>query len=203
VGDVPGFEIPGRFFQFLRSGDARPLEPVLEHNRIDLVSLAAVTARAARLADDGHEACRDDGEALALGRIYERGEAFARADACYRAAAESSNPEIRGEALYRLGLRLRRERRFAEAAVRWREILALTEPATIRRRGALAELRQCAVEALAIHHEHRDRDLLSARELALFALQEGDNRAADGMRHRLARLDRKIAKKRDAQLFSS
>src|SRR5262249_24635943 len=49
VGDVGGFEIPSRFFQFLRSGDPRPLEPVLEHNRLDLVSLAAVTARAARL----------------------------------------------------------------------------------------------------------------------------------------------------------
>ena len=203
VGDVPGFEIPGRFFQFLRSGDPRPLEPVLEHNRIDLVSLAAVTALAARLADDGHEACRDGAEALALGRIYERAEAFERADACYRSAAQATSPEIRGEALYRLGLRLRRGRRFAEAAVIWKDILALTEPVAVRRRGSLSELRQCAVEALAIHHEHRDRDLLSARELALFALQDGDGRGSDGMRHRLARIDRKIAKKRDAQLFSS
>ena len=28
VGDVGGFEIPSRFFQFMRSGDPRPLEPV-------------------------------------------------------------------------------------------------------------------------------------------------------------------------------
>src|SRR5215204_4646538 len=34
VGDVDGFEIPGRFFQFLRTADPRPLEPVLEHNRL-------------------------------------------------------------------------------------------------------------------------------------------------------------------------
>ena len=47
VGDVPGLEIPARFFRFVRSGDPRPLEPVLEHNRLDLVSLAAVMARAA------------------------------------------------------------------------------------------------------------------------------------------------------------
>ena len=92
VGDVPGFEIPGRFFQFLRTGDPRPLEPVLEHNRLDLVSLAAVTARAARLAADGADACRDGAEALALGRIYERAEAFARAEGCYRRAAVSENP---------------------------------------------------------------------------------------------------------------
>jgi hypothetical protein len=203
VGDVPGFEIPDRFFRFLRSGDPRPLEPVLEHNRIDLVSLAAVTAHAARLAQDGHGACRDCAEALALGRIYERADALERADECYLRGADSDNPEVRAEALYRLALRRRRDRRFAEAAAFWRDLLALTEPKSLRRRGSLADLRQCAVEALAIHHEHRDRDLMSARELALFALQEGDARSADGLRHRIARLDRKIAKKRDAQLFTS
>ena len=63
VGDVGGFEIPSRFFQFLRSGDPRPLEPVLEHNRLDLVSLAGVMARALELARDGHAACRDCAEA--------------------------------------------------------------------------------------------------------------------------------------------
>jgi uncharacterized protein YprB with RNaseH-like and TPR domain len=40
VGDVPGFEIPARYFQFLRAGDARPLGAVFEHNRLNLLSLA-------------------------------------------------------------------------------------------------------------------------------------------------------------------
>ncbi len=87
VGDVPGFEIPSRYFRFLRSGDPRPLEPVLEHNRLDLVSLAAVTARAARLVTDGAEGCPDGAQALALGRIYERAGSRDRAEACYRKAA--------------------------------------------------------------------------------------------------------------------
>jgi uncharacterized protein YprB with RNaseH-like and TPR domain len=203
VGDVPGGEIPERFFRFQRSGDAAPLEPVLEHNRIDLVSLAAVTARAARLAQAGHDACADSTEALALGRVFERAELMGRAEACYRSATESDDLDVRGEALYRLALRCRRDRRFEEAAARWREVLALTEPRAVRRRGALGELRQCAVEALAIHHEHRERDLMSARELALFALQEGDASRADAVRHRLARLERKIARRTNAQLFTS
>jgi hypothetical protein len=213
VGDVGGFEIPGRFFQFLRSGDPRPLEPVLEHNRLDLVSLAAVMARAMELARDGPAACRDCAEALALGRIYERAatdermrdreSVRARAESCYRRAAESRTTAVRGEALYRLALRHRRERRFAEAAATWREVIDLTEPRAVRRIAGLGELRQFAAEALAIHHEHRERNLGSARELALFALEEADGRRADGMRHRLARIDRKIAQKTDAQLFSS
>ena len=203
IGDVAGFEIPGRFFQFLRTGDPRPLEPVLEHNRLDLVSLAAVTAHAARLAREGDGACRDESEALALGRVLERAQAFDRAEACYARAAQSECAEIRGEALYRLGLRYRRERRFAEAAGMWSAIVALTEPPGRRRQPGMSSLRQFAVEALAIHQEHRERDLESARELALFALQEDPPAPAraDGLRHRLARLDRKIARK-SAQLFS-
>ena len=53
VGDVPGFEIPSRYFRFVREGDAHPLEAVLEHNRIDLISLALVTARAITLIGAG------------------------------------------------------------------------------------------------------------------------------------------------------
>jgi len=201
LGDVPGMEIPSRFFRFVRSGDPCPLEPVLEHNRIDLVSLAAVTARATKLAREGHDACRDCAEALALGRVFEKVQLTARAEACFRRAAGAANQGVRGEALYRLAVRLRRDRRFDEAAAMWRELLALTEGQSVRR-GLLGDLRQVAVEALAIHHEHRARDLAGARELALAALDEGSCRAED-LRYRVARLDRKLAKKRDAQLFSS
>jgi uncharacterized protein YprB with RNaseH-like and TPR domain len=203
VGDVPGGEIPGRFFQFLRSGDPRPLEPVLEHNRLDLVSLAAVTARALQLAADGVGACRDVSEALALGRVYERSGDLPRADGCYRRAADAEDVEVRGEALYRLGLRCRRERRFDEAADVWRTLLTLVADGP-RTTPATDALRQFAAEALAIHQEHRTKDFLAARELAMFALEEmGETsgrrtRGKDGLRHRLARLDRKITRERES-----
>jgi uncharacterized protein YprB with RNaseH-like and TPR domain len=201
LGDIPGMEIPSRFFRFVRSGDPCPLEPVLEHNRIDLVSLAAVTARATKLAREGHDACRDCAEALALGRVFEKVQLTARAEACFRRAAGAADHSVRGEALYRLAVRLRRDRRFEEAATVWRELLALTEPRSARR-GLLGDLRQVATEALAIHQEHRARDLAGARELALAALDEAGART-DDLRYRLARLDRKLAKKRDAQLLWS
>ena len=110
---------------------------------------------------------------------------------------------MKAEAFYRLALRYRRERRFEDAAAIWHQVLELTEPRGVRRIAGLAALRQFAAEALAIHHEHRERDFEGARELALFALSEADGRRIDGVRHRLARLDRKIAKKINAQpLFS-
>jgi tetratricopeptide (TPR) repeat protein len=202
VGDVPGLEIPARYFRFLRSGDARPLEPVLEHNRLDLVSLAAVTARALQLVDEGTGSCRDAAEALALGKVYERAGSFDRAVECYRHAVADrrAHVDVRAEALYRLGLRQRRERRFAEAAETWRTLLALNSGRI--RTPLLGPLRQFAAEALAIHHEHRERDFEGARELALLALDHTDDSTkASATQHRLSRLDRKIAAQSTSQLF--
>ncbi|MGH9140172.1 MAG: ribonuclease H-like domain-containing protein, partial [Vicinamibacterales bacterium] len=85
-GDVPGFEIPGRYFQFVRSGDPAPLEPVLEHNRLDLLTLAALTARLLNLARSGPDAIADAREALALGHVYARGGLDERARASFRRA---------------------------------------------------------------------------------------------------------------------
>src|SRR5262249_35440553 len=106
VGDVPGMEIPARYFRFLRTGDARPLEPVLEHNRLDLISLAAVAAHAVELVEHGSGRCRDAAEGLALGRVYERAGAIERAMACYDFAANDrrANVDVVGEALYRRGV---------------------------------------------------------------------------------------------------
>ena len=39
VGDVPGEQIPQLYHDFVRLGDAALLDPVLEHNRLDLVTL--------------------------------------------------------------------------------------------------------------------------------------------------------------------
>jgi tetratricopeptide (TPR) repeat protein len=202
VGDIPGMDIPGRYFAFLRSGDARPLEPVLEHNRLDLISLAAVVSEGVQLVEEGQDRCRDGAEALSLGKVYERAGSIERAIGCYtRAAADASACiDITAEALYRLGVRLRRDRRYADAAECWRRILDLRS----RRTSALlAPLRQYAVEALAIHHEHRERDYEGAKELTLQLLEESDDWVrprTEANRHRLARLEKKIAKRND--LFS-
>ena len=168
----------------------RPLEPVLEHNRLDLVSLAAVTARALQLVDEGKTSCRDAAEALALGKVYERADCLDRASrllSTRRDRIRAAHLDVRAEALYRLGLRLRRDRRFAEAAVVWRELLDLTEPAGPRD-AVFTSLRQFAAEALAIHHEHRERDYEVARELALFALNDADD---EGVELRLDRATRR------------
>jgi uncharacterized protein YprB with RNaseH-like and TPR domain len=200
VGDVPGMEIPSRYFRFLRSGDARPLEPVLEHNRLDLISLAAVAAHAVELVEHGSDRCRDAAEALALGKVYERAGSIDRALACFDRAAGDRRAavEIVGEALYRRGVRLRRDRRFEDAAGAWRAILEVKG-----RSAMIRSLKQYATEALAVHHEHREKDYEGARELAMTLLDDEMFDRRDGARHRIARLDRKISSNDNRKLASN
>ncbi|MCC7418167.1 MAG: ribonuclease H-like domain-containing protein [Acidobacteria bacterium] len=182
TGDVAGCEIPGRYFAFVREGDARPLAPVLEHNRLDLLSLAALTARMLCLLRRGPAAARDAQEMLALGRIYARGGLDAPARQAFEAAASAGGGALRVEALRQLALAWRRARRHEDAASCWRALLDA--------RGCPPHLAAEAMEALAVHHEHRTRDLAAARALALGSLGRGAQAAA--LQHRLARLDRKM-----------
>ena len=210
IGDVPGFEIPERYFQFVRSGDAQPLADVFEHNRLDLLSLAGLTAHLLSLIADGAHSTSDARECLALGRVYERAGETPRADVAFERAASLAAASttsgsrarrhiasewawtaqgIRAEALRSLAVGARRARRFTAAAEWWRQLLEVP--------GCPAQLRRDATEALAIHHEHRDRDLTAAKMFALKSLESGTATAwGDAVRHRLARIERKMVSER-------
>jgi uncharacterized protein len=195
-GDVPGFEIPARYFHYVRSGDARPLEAVLEHNRLDLLSLAFLTSRAAMLLEEGPSAVRAAREAIGLGRLYERGGLLPEAQRCFVRAAEfPADGPTTVEALRACAVVLRRLRRFAEAADYWRKVVDV--------RDAPESMVREATEALAVHHEHRLRDLQTARALALRSLDcQGTAARTHALQHRLARLTRKIGDERQsAALF--
>jgi uncharacterized protein len=187
IGDVPGIEIPARYFQFIRSGDARPLAAVLEHNRLDLLSLAGLTARLLHLVRRGPDAAKDAREALALGRVYARAGLDARAREAFQQAVDraSANGAIRIDSLRLLALAWRRARQHEQAASCWRALLAAPAcPRTVAREAA---------DALAIHHEHRLRDLASAKLFALRSLEWGVRPASHAaVQHRLARIQRKI-----------
>lgn len=194
-GDVPGFEIPSRYFAYVRSGNARPLAAVLEHNRLDLISLAILTARAAQMLEEGPAAARSGREALGLGRIYEQSSLAADAWAAYAIAAGIKKWEgggtlyvdstTRAEALRACAILSRRQRKYDDAAEAWRRLLQLP--------GCPVAVAREATEALAIHHEHRLRDAATARQFASQALLFPSTAArTQAARYRLARLDRKL-----------
>ena len=197
VGDVPGMEIPGRYFDYIRYGDAELLEPVLHHNRLDLLSLALLTARAIRLIREAvaerAPIITNPQERLAVGRELMRLHQRSAAEACFRSVAECSTApdSVRSEALYSWARLLRRARRHQEAAEVWRR---LASSRTVR-----AVLRAEAQEALAIHYEHRDRDLEKAQQWATGALIAGAGaRHRTAVTHRLARLRRKITVQKES-----
>jgi uncharacterized protein YprB with RNaseH-like and TPR domain len=192
TSDVLGYEIPSRYFRFLRTGDATPLRRVLEHNRLDLLTLANLTARAIHLVRLGSEQVRHPREALALGRIYARAGFEARARLAYQHAVELSRPavssEIRVEALRFLARAMRRSRRYDEAVSCWQQILESP--------GCAGHVASEANEALAIHHEHRVRDLDSAQTFAWRSLKNGGHPAwNEAVQRRLARIQRKMERK--------
>ncbi len=191
VGDVPGFEIPARYFHFLRTGDGAAVSGVLEHNQHDLISLAGVMAQALSLAADGPEACRESCEQLALGRLYERAGRREQALAAYELAVSGSERSERGvrlQALVCLAVLLGRLDRHAESAAAWQGVLDHA-----RRYGAPAAVEQRAVQALAIHHEHRARDLGEAHRYAERLSRQTSGRARHKAAHRLGRIERKMS----------
>ena len=185
-GDVPGFEIPARYFQFVRTGDARPLAAVFEHNRLDLLSLAALTAgcfiwsggagrreRSARSAGARPALCARRARAGRAREAYERGR-----------PGPAPSTAVHVDALARS--------RSRGAAVRTIEERPATGGRSSTFRGCPRHVAREASEALAIHHEHRAHDL---RRRGVSAAQPGGwDQAAwnEGGRHRLARIERKI-----------
>ena len=184
TGDVPGIEIPARYFDYVHGGDATALVPVLEHNRLDLLSLAMVTAHTMRLLDGGAAAASTSREALGIGRLYERAGMVDEALDCFvRAARMGGGPTA--EALRAEAVLCRRLRRHEQAARAWQRLLE--QP------GCGARAVREAAEALAVYHEHRRRDPGAARSFAVRSLQmDGSPARRLAGQYRLARLDRKL-----------
>jgi tetratricopeptide (TPR) repeat protein len=185
-GDVSGDEIPRQYFRFVRTGDARPLTRVLAHNRGDLLSLAALTARALHLVRSGPSAAGNAREALALGWIYRRAGLTEQAVDAYQRATDSAvSSSIQAQALKALAVAARRARSHHEAAGYWSRLLGVA--------GCSDVVLREAAEALAVYHEHRIRDLEAARTFARRTVELGRTaRAHESGNYRLKRIERKL-----------
>jgi len=71
--DVPGWMVPQLYFDYLQSGDARPLTQVFYHNAQDILSLVTLAAYLGQIGADPLGQCLLQGEDLySLGRFLER-----------------------------------------------------------------------------------------------------------------------------------
>ncbi len=219
-GDVPGFEIPGRYFHYVRTGDPRPLQGVVEHNRLDLLSLALMTARAAQLVEEGPASVKTVREAVGLGRLYERAGMRTKARACFARACGMDGATPVGRVHSDVGRvlldpavgvhsnvgRVRLDAADTDAVVEalWAYALLCRRDRDYRDAAAawqqLIEMHRCpphvfreATEALAVHHEHRLRDPGAAMTFAMKSLPfQGTPARRQALDHRVTRLNRKL-----------
>ena len=187
-GDIPGEEIPQVYFDWVRRRDARMLAKVFEHNRQDIVSLAALAVLACQWVEEGR--AEDPRDVFSLARVLERARLYDRSEAEYRRALDLGPGALRGPALLRLAWRAKRGGEHDRAAALGAEA------------GEAGEVE--GWRELAMHHEHRARDL----DQALAAVERGmrlvvpqrhrevrASHLAEGFERRQQRLLRKRAKR--------
>jgi hypothetical protein len=89
VGDLEGWEIPGRYHAFLRGGPVEPLVDVVRHNDQDVRSLAWLLAHLeGRYADPDRRSAAPPGDLAGLARAFARERRLGEALACLEAAVD-------------------------------------------------------------------------------------------------------------------
>jgi uncharacterized protein len=185
-GDVMGSEIPGIYFDYLRTGNARGLQPVFYHNALDIVTLAALTFEMARaIGDGGAETLKSSLDLLGLSRLFERfGAVEQSVSACQRALAAGLPQPVEPRALWQLACQYKRRRQYEQAVELWMELLGREDQCQDG-----DELAIQVLEELAIYHEHRRRDAKSAILFAEEAIRR--LRASEGVQG-VSRDDRRL-----------
>lgn len=185
--DAPGWLIPSIYFDYLRSRDARTLEPILSHNRHDIVSLARLMACVRGYLDGGREPEHAiDRCAVLLQRLRTQASETAVQAALAGWQTHLAPADLRRRLLCEVSVLLKRRKRFAEAEALWWEGL----------RDSSRLIRAYCAEELAKHLEHRARDhvqaLALARQAADGARLARDDELARAFDRRVQRLERKL-----------
>lgn len=186
--DVPGWQIPSIYNDYLRSQDARELVRVFYHNEIDMLSMVTLTDYLLRLiADKSSEVHPID--LYSLGKWQADIGLVLDAETTLMDAVQSDLPlPIFHKALERLALLLKRQNRNEEALPLWQQWAATSFDEV-----------NAHVE-LAKFYEWHEKDIKSAEGWTLQALSLVDtwpSPRAELIRpelvHRLARLQRKLS----------
>ena len=100
--DIPGALIPSVYFNYLEDRDASGIKKVIEHNKLDILSMVSLLYRlSAMLQDPLYES--DGGlELLGLGRIFEVSGKTEDMVECLEACADSGRFDIKLQAVKRL-----------------------------------------------------------------------------------------------------
>jgi hypothetical protein len=179
-GDVPGFEIPQRYFDWLQQRDGGLLEDVFKHNRLDIVSMASLLKHIVDLAEDSQEmGYSHHGDLLKLaGLIYERGDPE-KAGRILESLTMSHHADVVTGARQSLSLLYKKAHRWKDATRLWQDLVG-ADPLDV-----------FSVEELAKFYEHHTREYGKALEIVRRVLDEAPHLAVAeriSLEHRLQRL---------------
>jgi len=186
--EVPGYEIPWLYFDYLRTSDARPLGGVFYHNAMDVVAMAALLGHVSELLADPYNGSVEHGlDFIALGKLFEDLGHWDDAARLFERGLELGLEESDfGVAVKRLSI-LQKKRGDVDQALRlWEEAAG---------RGHIY-----AYIELAKHYEHKMRDAKASIKWARSARAEVEKADLPAyvrkhwlgeIDHRLARLERK------------
>ncbi len=162
VGDIPGALIPSVYFDYLDSGSfTEDMKKVLEHNRRDVLSMAALLARICSIISDPFISSEGENELFGAGRIFEAGSQRERMIECFEGCMESYDYRIRGTALKKLSAVYKRGDEYDKAVRHWIE--HSTE-------GNDVDFRLYSMIELAKYYEHKKKDHAAAIKMTQEAI---------------------------------
>jgi uncharacterized protein YprB with RNaseH-like and TPR domain len=190
--DTPGYLIPQMYFDYLRSGDARPMKGIFYHNAMDILTLATLTNHVAHLLADPLDGRVEYAlDLAAIGRLNQDLGYLDRAAHIYEHCLEQDLPEdTRQQTVQRLSMLHKKRGEMPLALSLWWQ--------------AAADRHIYAHEELAKHYEHTEKNYAEALRwteaaLAILAMPSTPFTEKlqweDALKHRLARLQRKAKKK--------
>ena len=191
--DLPGSEVPQRYFDYLRSGDMSLLNDIVDHNRQDILTLGTLLAELCEVYAHP-EAQRDRRDLFSVGKALERQGELGPALEVYRVAAipapagrlpQSLTEQTAAQAMWRIYL-IERRCRNTEGM---REIL---EKMAMRR-----QMRDRIYVELAKLYEHRYRNPARALRYADLALRYVPKEDVPALNARRARLKQKTERSKE------
>lgn len=192
--DLPGSEVPARFFQFMKTGEDALLDDIVRHNRQDIATLAKLLVRLCAI-NDRPDLLSDQRDQFSMGKSLERLGELRPAREMYRASARPrpagtlaalSGERIAGSANWRLYGLCRRSGDWEGAEAVLRQML--------RRR----QMPGAVCTELSKLYEHRRKDYPKALEFALKSAGYPDGEPADLLEKRTARIRRKMTRQTEA-----
>jgi uncharacterized protein YprB with RNaseH-like and TPR domain len=187
--DIPGWMVPAIYFDYIKTGDARPITNVLYHNAMDIISLASLLNQVSDMLDDPHGGAVEDGiDLISMAKIFEDLGEFRAAAECFESGLNYELPDrIRNQAFQRWSIMEKRRNNLKRSIGLWE---------------MAAELKEIyAHEELAKVYEHRTKDFPRAifwTELAIEIIDSTEYPVLDHeiwkpkLEHRLNRLQRKL-----------